>query len=295
MSAAVALAAAALLATACAPEDDGDAGTAAPSTDESSDGETSAAADPCAIDQLDLITPGTLTIATDRPAYPPWFVDNDPTNGKGFESATAYAVAEEMGFTDDQVTWVVEPFNKSYAPGAKDFDFDINQISILPKRAEAVDFSDGYYSLAQAVIVLKDSDFADVTSLEGLKDARIGAQIGTTSLLAAQETIQPNTDVAVFDDTNAAKQALLNGQVDAIIADVPTAFYITAVEIPGSTILGQFEAVSGEPEEFGLLFEKGKTLVTCVNVAIQALKADGTLDRLDDRWLAQAADVPELS
>jgi polar amino acid transport system substrate-binding protein len=293
--AAVSIAAAALFVTACAPEeDDSESGNAPTSTPTTAGNTTAAAADPCAIDQLNLITPGTLTIATDDPAFPPWFIGNDPSNGKGFEGAVAKAVAEQMGFTQDQVTWVVEPFNKSYAPGEKDFDFDINQISILPKRAEAVDFSDGYYSLAQAVVVLEDSEFADATTLADLKDARIGAQIGTTSLLAAQDTIQPNTQVAVYDDTNAAKQALLNGQVDAIIADVPTAFYITAVEIPGSTILGQFEAVSGEPEEFGLLFEKGNPLVECVNVAIEALKADGTLDQLDDRWLAQAADVPEL-
>jgi polar amino acid transport system substrate-binding protein len=291
----VAVAASLLVVSACAPEDDDESGAAPSSAAPTTGDESSTAADSCAIDQLNLITPGTLTIATDSPAYPPWFVGNDPSNGKGFEGATAYAVAEQMGFSADQVTWVEEPFNKSYAPGAKDFDFDINQISILPKREEAVDFSDGYYSLAQAVVVLKDSDFADATSIAELKDARIGAQIGTTSLLAAQDTIQPSTDVAVFDDTNAAKQALLNGQVDAIIADVPTAFYITAAEIPGSTIVGQFEAVSGEPEEFGLLFEKDNPLVSCVNVAIQALKDDGTLDKLDNRWLAQAGNVPELS
>jgi polar amino acid transport system substrate-binding protein len=291
----VAVAASVLLVTACAPEDDDTESSDTPtSTPTSGDETTSAAADPCAIDSLNLITPGTLTIATDDPAYPPWFVGNDPSNGKGFEGAVAKAIWQQMGFTEDQVKWVVEPFNKSYAPGDKDFDFDINQISILPKRAQAVDFSDGYYPLSQAVVVLKDSDFADATTLADLKGARIGAQIGTTSLLAAQDTIQPSTQVAVFDDTNAAKQALLNDQVDAIIADVPTAFYITAVEIPGSTILGQFEAVSGEPEEFGLLFEKGNELVTCVNAAIRALSDDGTLDRLNDRWLAQAADVPEL-
>lgn len=292
--AAAAAVAFALALTACAPEDDDASGETSTNTP-SSGGTSSAAADECAVDQLNLVTPGQLAIATDKPAYPPWFVDNDPSNGKGFESAVAYAVAEQMGFTADQVTWVVEPFNKSYAPGAKDFDFDINQISILPAREKAVDFSDGYYALKQAVIVMKDSEYADATSLAELQDARIGAQIGTTSLLAAEDTIQPSTQVAVFDDTNAAKQALLNGQVDAIVADVPTAFYITAVEIPGSTILGQFEAVSGDPEEFGLLFEKGNPLVTCVNVAIAELTADGTLDQLENRWLAQAADVPELS
>jgi polar amino acid transport system substrate-binding protein len=291
---AVCFAVVALGATACAPEDNqgsGEPTAAAPS----SGGDSSDAADPCAVDQLNLITPGTLTIATDKPAYPPWFVNNDPSNGKGFEGAVAYAVADQMGFTEDQVTWVVEPFNKSYAPGLKDFDFDINQISILPAREKAVDFSDGYYSAAQAIVTLKDSNFADSTSLADFKDAKLGAQIGTTSLLAAQDTIQPSTDVAVFDDTNGAKQALLNGQVDAIVADLPTAFYITAVEIPQGTIVGQFQATSGDPEEFGLLFAKGNSLVACTNQAIDALKADGTLDQIESKWLADVAGAPELS
>jgi polar amino acid transport system substrate-binding protein len=281
---------------ACAPEDDdassGD--TTSPTTAASGD-ETSAAPDPCAVDQLNLKTPGTLTIATDKPAYPPWFVKNDPSNGKGYESAVAYAVARQMGFSDSQVTWVVEPFNKSYAPGAKDFDFDINEISILPKREQAVDFSHGYYSAAQAIITLKDSPYAHPSSLADLKDARLGAQIGTSSLQAAQDDIQPSTQVAVFDDTNAAKQALLNGQVDGIITDLPTAFYITAAEIPGSTIAGQFQVTKGQPEQFGLLFEKGNPLVECVNKAVDALQDDGTLAKIETKWLAQVTSTPELS
>jgi polar amino acid transport system substrate-binding protein len=281
---------------ACAPEDDDSASSdTTPATTESSGGETSAAPDPCAIDQLSLKSPGTLTIATDRPAYPPWFVKNDPSNGKGYESAVAYAVAREMGFSDSQVTWVVEPFNKSYSPGAKDFDFDINEVSILPKREEAVDFSHGYYSAAQAIITMKDSSFAHPSSLADFKDARLGAQIGTSSLQAAQDDIQPSTQVAVFDDTNAAKQALLNGQVDGIITDLPTAFYITAVEIPGSTIAGQFQVTKGEPEQFGLLFEKGSPLVDCVYKAVDALQADGTLAKIESKWLAQVTGAPELS
>ena len=287
---------AALVLTACAPNDDN--GSVAPETStppSSSGAETTAAPDPCAIDQLNLKTPGALTIATDKPAYPPWFVGNDPSNGKGYEGAVAYAVAKQMGFSDSQVTWVVEPFNKSYAPGAKDFDFDINEISILPKREQAVDFSHGYYSAAQAIITMKDSAFAHPTSLADLKDARLGAQIGTSSLQAAQDDIQPTTQVAVFDDTNAAKQALLNGQVDGIVTDLPTAFYITAVEISGSTIAGQFQVTKGQPEEFGLLFEKGNPLVTCVNEAVDALKAKGTLAKIETKWLAQVTGAPELS
>jgi polar amino acid transport system substrate-binding protein len=292
-----------LAVTGCAPADE-DAAESPSSEDTASSSEAdpgatdatpSSSGDSCAPEQLNLVTPSTLTIATDRPAYEPWFVGNDPTNGKGFESAVAYAVAKQLGFGRSEVEWVEEPFNKSFAPGKKDFDFDINQISILPEREEVVDFSDGYYQVAQAVIVLGDSDFATAGSLADLKDAAIGAQIGTTSLLAAKNGIQPSSPVAVFDDTNGAKQALLNGSIDAIIADLPTAFYITAVEIEGSKILGQFAATGPDPEEFGLLFEEGNTLVDCVNEAIGALEADGTLEAIEKKWLSQDVEVPELS
>jgi polar amino acid transport system substrate-binding protein len=279
----------AVLLTACAPNDESGSGSSDTSAPPSSAGETSAAADPCAIDQLNLKTPGTLTVATDSPAYEPWFVNNDPSNGKGFESAVAYAVAKQMGFTPDQVKWVVEPFNKSYAPGAKDFDFDINQISITPQRAKAVDFSEGYYDVSQGVVALKSSGLK-IGSLDDLRSAKLGAQVGTTSLTAAQAI---NDNVAVFDDTSAAKQALNNGQIDAVIADLDTALYISAVEIPGSEVVGQF-ATTTDPEQFGLLFEKGNPLVSCVNKAVEALHATGTLDRLETKWLDKSANIPVL-
>ena len=168
------LAAALAFSTACAPEDDEDAGSD-PSVAPTDSSDSSADSDPCAIESLNLQTPGSLTVGTDSPAFPPWFEDDDPSNGKGYESAVAYAVAEQMGFSADQVQWVQVPFNKSYAPGPKDFDFDINQISITPKRAEAVDFSEGYYDVSQAVIMMKDSDIK-VSSLADLKDAKLGAQ-----------------------------------------------------------------------------------------------------------------------
>jgi polar amino acid transport system substrate-binding protein len=272
-----------LAAAACAPESDG--GSTA------SEGSSSSS---CDVDSLPLRTDGQLTIATDSPAYEPWFTDNDPTNGQGYESAVAYAVAKQLGFTEDQVTWVKEPFNKSYAPGPKDFDFDINQISINAKRAEAVDFSDGYYAASQAVIALKGTAGAEATSLADLKDLRLGAQTGTTSLTAIRDVIQPDQDPAVFEDTNAAKSALENDQVDAILADLPTAFYISAVEIPKSTIIGQFQPETGEQEEFGMLFEKGSGLVDCVDQALAALKDDGTLDQLEKQWLSDTVNVPEL-
>lgn len=270
-----------LLATACGAED----------SEPVASGDTAAAS--CEVDQLELVKDGTLTVATDTPAYDPWFADNDPSNGKGFESAVAYAVAEEMGFAADQVSWVTVPFNNSYAPGPKNFDFDINQISITPERAEAVDFSDGYYSAAQAVIVLDEAGVTG-TSLTDLKSLKLGAQTGTTSLTVIRDEIQPAAKPAVFRDTNAAKQALLNGQVDAIVADLPTAFYISAVEIEGSSILGQFQPQGDDVEEFGLLFEKGNPLVTCVNEALDRLKEDGTLAAIEKEWLSDTVDVPVL-
>jgi len=279
-------------AAACAPESDGGSSAADPA--DSSGASSTADADACATDTLPLKTAGQLTVGTDSPAYEPWFVDNDPANGKGFESAVAYAVAAQLGFSKDQVKWIKVPFNTSYAPGAKDFDFDINQISITPQRQKVVDFSDGYYSAAQAVIALKGTKGAEATSLDDLKSLRLGAQTGTTSLTAIRDIIQPDTDPAVFEDTNAAKQALQNDQVDAVLADLPTAFYISAVEIPKSTIVGQFQPETGEQEEFGMLFEKGSELVPCVNSALSALREDGTLDGIETQWLSDVVDVPVL-
>ena len=271
---------------ACAPTDE---------STQSDNSQSSASAQDCAVDQLPLKTAGQLTIGTDSPAYPPYFEKNDPSNGKGFESAVAYAVAEEMGFTRDQVKWVTVPFNSSYKPGAKDFDFDINQISITAKREEAVTFSDGYYTASQAIITLKDSDYADATTLADFANARLGAQIGTTSLDAIDNDIQPSTQPQIFDNTNDAKQALLNDQVDGMVADLPTALYITAVEIPQGTVVGQFQVSSGETEQFGLLMEKGSELAPCVNKALGTLKDNGTLAQIEQRWMSQSVDVPTLS
>jgi len=288
-----------LVATACAPveedttADDTEASTAASS--EPSEGETEAAADdPAACAEGQTQMDGMLMVGTDSPAYDPWFSKDDPTNGKGFESAVAYAVAEQLGFGTDAVTWVTVPFNTSYKPGPKDFDFDINQISITPARAEVVDFSDGYYQAAQAVIALEDSPAAGATTLAELADLKLGAQTGTTSLTAIRDVISPAEDPAVFEDTSIAKQQLMSGQVDAILADLPTAFYITAVEIPKASIIGQFQPDTGEQEEFGMLFEKGNPLVECVNLALAALESDGTLDAIEQEWLSDTVGVPEL-
>jgi len=275
-----------LLALGCAPQ----ASSTATDTSSSPTAQTPAQ---CA-QGTKTYTPGVLTIATDSPAYDPWFRNNDPTNGKGYESAVAYAVAKQLGFDTSSVTWVKEPFNKSFAPGHKDFDFDINQISITAARAKVVDFSDGYYDAAQAVIAVKGTAAAAATSLAGLKQLKIGAQTGTTSLTAIRDQIQPSSDAVVFQNTNDAKQALLNHQVDAIVADLPTAFYLTAVEIPKGTIVGQFAQTGGTPEQFGMLFSKNNPLVGCVNQALANLKSDGTIDAIEKKWLSQTVNVPVL-
>lgn len=248
----------------------------------------------CKVADLALTTPGTLTVATDDPAYDPWFSDNDPSNGKGFESAVAYAVADKLGFAKGDVTWVKAGFNQVVQPGKKNFDFDVNQFSISTQRAKAVDFSSPYYSAAQAVITLEGSKFDGATSLADLKGAKIGAQIATTSLDAVTNQIKPSIKPLVYDDTSKAAQALQNKQVDAIVADLPTAYYLTSAELDGATIVGQFQPTSGEQEEFGLLLSKGSKLTPCVSAAVEALDEDGTLLELQKTWLDQATDVPAL-
>ena len=281
-----------LLAAACAPVEEDT--TDSLSASDSSSPSDSAAPDPCATDTLATLAPGTLTVGTDSPAYDPWFAKNSPKNGQGFESAVAYAVADRLGFGADQVTWVKVPFNSSYKPGTKTFDFDINQISITPKRAEVVDFSDGYYQAAQAVITVKGSSAVGATSLADLKALKLGAQTGTTSLTAIRDVIQPDTDPSVFQNTAAATQALMNNQVEAIVTDLPTAFYIVAVELDGGSIVGQFQPTSGDQEEFGMLFEKGSPLVPCVNQALTSLRDDGTLAQIEQQWLSDSVKVPVL-
>ncbi|HPE13364.1 MAG: amino acid ABC transporter substrate-binding protein [Actinobacteria bacterium] len=266
---------AALALAGCASEADTTATDTTPSPTTSQD---------CSPESLQTLTPGTLTVGTDTPAYPPYFEDDDPSNGKGFESAVAYAVADELGFTSDQVTWVTVPFNKSYAPGDKDFDFDINQISITPKRQKAVDFSDGYYTVNQAVVALEDSPIANATSLAELREAKLGAQVGTTSLDFITNDIQPTQQPLVYNDTNDAKSALEAGQIDGIVVDLPTAYYVTAAEFDNAKIVGQFPAQDGG-EQFGLLMAKGSPLVTCVNQALTSLKDSGELQSIQDEWL----------
>jgi polar amino acid transport system substrate-binding protein len=247
----------------------------------------------CTKADLELKTAGRLTVGTDKPAFPPYFEEDDPTNGKGFESAVAYAIADQLGFEKTDVDWKVVPFNASYKPGSKDFDFDVNQISITPQRARAVDFSEPYFTAPQAVIAQKKSPAAGAKSLADLADSTIGVQIGTTSLDAVSASIKPSKQPKVFDDSNAVVTALKQGQVDAAVVDLPTALYLTAAEIPSAKVVGQFEAPGGD--EWGALLEKDSTLTTCVSEAIGKLRSSGELDRITQQWMGESAGAPELN
>ncbi|MDX6588651.1 MAG: polar amino acid transport system substrate-binding protein [Solirubrobacterales bacterium] len=242
-------------------------------------------------DRMALVNSGQLTVGTDKPAFPPYFEDNDPTNGKGFESAVAYAVADQLGFAKSEVKWTVVPFNSSYAPGPKKFDFDINQISVTPARQKVVDFSDPYYVAPQGVVTGKGSTL-NVSKISDLKDAEIGVQIGTTSLDAVKNVIMPSKDPKVFNDSNDVVTALKQNQVDAIVTDLPTAFYITAAQVPGSKIVGQFN--TGEGDSFGLLLAKDSHLTPCLDKAIGDLTTSGELKTITDKWMGKAAGAPEL-
>ncbi|MFF5845782.1 ABC transporter substrate-binding protein [Streptomyces massasporeus] len=254
----------------------------------------SSAGKACEKGELATRTSGKLTIATDEPAYEPWFKDDKPANGKGFESAVAYAVAERLGYGEDKVAWQTVPFNKAFAPGEKTFDFDINQVSVSEERKKAVDFSSGYYDVRQAVVALKGSKAAKAKSVADLKGVKLGAQVGTTSLNYIDDVVKPKQAAAVYAKNDQAKSALKNGQVDAIVVDLPTAFYITGAEITDATIVGQFAHQGGTPEQFGLVLDKGSALTSCVSRAVDALREDGTLAKIEQQWLSDAVDAPVL-
>jgi polar amino acid transport system substrate-binding protein len=254
--------------------------------------ETSATASACTPDQLPTQTKGTLTVATDKPAYPPYFEDDEPANGKGFESAVAFAIGKHLGYPAAKVKWTVEPFNSSYAPGPKDFDFDVNEISITPPRAKVVDFSSPYYTANQAVVALKSSDAAAATSLADLEDTKIGVQIGTTSLAAVEDEIDPSEQPQVFNSSGDVVTALKNEQIDAVVVDLPTALYLTAAQVPAATVVGQFSAPGGD--RWGALLAKGSPLTACVSKAIDEMRSSGELAQLNKRWMSQAAGAPEL-
>jgi len=289
-----------LLAGACAeetPPADGDTPSETPAEDQT-------AAECTDEHEADLFAPDTLTIGTGNPAYKPWYggtteagsdwkagdFTGDPHSGEGYESAFAYALAEEMGFSSEQVEWVGVTFNRSFAPGPKDFDFAMQQISISPKREEAVDFSAGYFEVNQALIANEGSPAIGVTTLAGLQGLKLGAPIGSTSLQAIEELVQPTEEARAYPDLDLALKDLKNGQVDGVVVDFPTAFYGYA-----DVVVGQFPDIGGEQEQFGLAFETDSSLVECANIAIETMRDDGTLDALKSEWLEVDTSVPTFS
>jgi polar amino acid transport system substrate-binding protein len=241
--------------------------------------------------QSHLYQHGVLTVATDKPAYPPWFDNNNPADGKGYESAVAYAIAKQLGFKPAQVHWAYEPFDASYAPGPKKFDFDANEISYTAQRATAVSFSSSYYDVQQSLVALKGTPIVTSHSPAQLKTYVYGDQIGTTSLAFITGSIQPTSQPKVFSTLNDVKQALQTHQIAALVTDTPTAQYISSSEIPNSVMVAQFPSTG---EHYGLLFTKGNPLVGCVNKAIATLKANGTLAALQQKYLQIYLSVPTI-
>jgi polar amino acid transport system substrate-binding protein len=300
----------ALLAAACGP---GGGSSTAPSNAATQAPSQAAVATPeptedqCTAANLPTLTAGKLTVSTDNPAYPPYYIPDDPkpansewelgqpTNGKGLESATAYAIADWLGYTKDQVTWVVSAgFNATVAPGDKPFDIYLTQVSDLPERHDAVDLSEGYFDLSQAVIAVKDTPIAAVTTVAGLKDFKLGAQLGTTSYQYIVDQIAPTKEPAVFDTNDAAIQALQGGQIDGIVADLYTGFYMRDAQLDNGVIVGSLPTVPGaDVEHFSVLLQKGSKLTSCINEAIEALKQDGSLDVIRDEWIGGQG-APEL-
>ena len=262
----------------------------------------------CAKESLTLVAPGTFTIGTDNPAYspywlpreggntPPWDTEysGDPTTGTGFESAIAYAVADELGFAKDEVAWVAVKFDNSYAPGPKTFDVYLAQVSYKPERAANADLSDGYYWLNQALVAVGGTPIAAAKTIADLKGYQFGAQAGTTSYDTIVKVIKPDKDTRVYDSNDAAIQALNNKQIDGLVVDLPTAFYITAAQMDNGAIVGQFAPTGTEQEHFSLVLAKGSSLTACVNGALAAMTADGTLARITQEWMADKANAPVI-
>ncbi len=262
---------------------------------------TSSAAIPgCAPSSLKLLKSGVLTVGADNPAYPPWFGGaekkpwkiSNPYSGKGYESAVVYAIAAQLGLAKSAVAWTYVPFNNSYKPGAKPFDIYVTQVSYTPERAKAVDFSRGYYFVNQSVVARKGTPIAKVTSVAGLQKYKLGVQVGTTSYNYIVRHIRPSSSPSVYDTNDAAIQALKNGQIDGIVVDLPTAFYVTAVQLDDGVIVGKLP-VKGIGERFGAVMQKGSPLKGCIDRAIGNLRANGTIKKLENQYLAKAG-APDL-
>jgi polar amino acid transport system substrate-binding protein len=277
------IAASALLLTACGSSSE-TAASAAPSTAET-------AASACAPESLQTLTSGKLAIATGEPAYFPWVIDDAPESGEGFEAAVAYAVAAQLGFAKEDVSWVRTTFDGAITPGAKDFDFNLQQFSITEERKAAVDFSSPYYSAPQAIVSYAGSPIEGLTTIAELKGAKLGAGVGTTSLDAISAVF--GSEPKAFNDNAAAVAALKNGQIDGIVVDLPTAFYLSGVEVEGGIIVGQIPS-TGDSGDFGLLLTKGSPITSCVSQAVDAIRASGELDEITAKWLSTDAGAPVL-
>lgn len=280
--AAAAVAGGALL-SACGGSSSGSASTTAT-------GSTAASA--CTKSSLQTKTPGILTVATDQPSYPPYVINDDPTSGKGFESAVAYGIAGTLGYAKSDVKWIRVPFNSTYAPGPKRFDFDVNQVSINPQRQKGADFSEPYYTTPQGVLVRGDSPFASAKTLADLKGAQIGVQVGTTSLDAVNGQIHPSRQPRVYNTSNDVVRGLKNRQVDAVVTDLPTTIYLRDAEVKGSKLVGQFSAPGGD--QWGAVLQKNSPLTACVSQAIVSLRQSGELKAITERWIGAEAPVLAL-
>jgi polar amino acid transport system substrate-binding protein len=258
-------------------------------------GSDSPSTDPSGASDEGWVTPGKITIATGEPAYYPWVIDDSPESGEGFEAAVAYAVADELGFAEDDVVWVRTGFEEAIAPGPKDFDINLQQFSITPEREQSVDFSSPYYETTQVVVTTANSPAAEASSIADLKDLLIGAQTGTTSFTTIESVIAPTQGAQAFNTNDDAKLALENGQVDAIVVDLPTAFYISGVELTDGVLVGQLPTPDGATgDQFGIVLPKDSPLTERVTAAVDALREDGTLDELATEWLGGEGQAPLL-
>ena len=293
------------MAMACTEAGSGSSSASEPSVAESA---SASEAPSCAAADLPTKTPGTLTVGTDNPAFPPYFDPpaedeeatdpwefGDPTNGRGFESAVAYALAEQLGFTDDQVTWIPVPFNNSIAPGPKDFDVYLAQVSFTEERTQAVDLSEGYFFSNQALVTNAGSPLADATTVEEVAGFQLGAAGNTTSLTYITDVIQPEQEPRVYDDNTGAKAALEAGQVDGVVFDLATAFYIVNVEMEDGVVVGQFESAPGEQEHFSFVLDLDSPLTDCVNEALLTMGENGELDSIAEEWMADYLDAPFIT
>jgi len=282
--------AAALLLSACANS----TGTTSSSAAAPSGSGSGSASATCSPSTLKTYTAGKFTAATGSPAYSPWVIDDKPESGKGFESAVIYAVAEKLGYSASDVVWIRTTFDSAIAPGPKKFDVNIQQYTITDDRKKAVDFSSGYYDLQQAVVTYKGSPIEKATTVAELKGAKLGAAVGTTSLDAITNTIQPTTQAKVYNSNDDAVSALKAKQIDGLVVDLPTAFYIAFGELTNGVLVGQLANSASGTEQLGMVLQKNSPLTTCVTQAVDALKADGTLQKLQDQWLSASAGAPVL-